>query len=143
MASEILTYPNPLLRKQIKFDDSLSYVEIFAKLIEVAEEFDLLGLAANQIGIETRALLFRTERGLHPLMDPKIEAVSDVTWDAPEGCASLPGFGCFVRRPYQVKVSCTNLGTKVFLGWTGRIIQHEIDHLDGYLIFDKEVREPA
>lgn len=135
------------------YDPTLDDEAIIEELRQVADDENasymgrLLGIAANQIGIETRILLYRDDLGdLQALRNPEIVKYQGLDWTEFEGCGSLPDYECAVRRPWTVKVSQHHSAGyhfhSYFSGWESRIIQHEVDHLNGILIFDREVLPP-
>jgi peptide deformylase len=106
-----------------------------------------VGLAATQVGVLHRLLVYRTdpEQPLTALANPVLEWLSDETEVAPEGCLSIPGVHVDVERPARVRVSAQDAtGAPVEIeaqGLQARVIQHEVDHLDGVLILDRVSRE--
>jgi peptide deformylase len=106
-----------------------------------------VGLAATQLGVMRRMLVFQAAAEATPtaVLNPEIEWVSDDTATAEEGCLSLPGVSVDVERPLYARVSGQDLrGKRLTLeaaGLEARVLQHEIDHLDGVLILDRTIRE--
>jgi peptide deformylase len=106
-----------------------------------------IGLAANQVGVLHRVLVFKAyeEDELTALVNPVIEWASEELEVAEEGCLSLPGVHVEVERPAQVRVRAQDeRGAPLEIdaeGLRARVIQHEIDHLDGVLILDRISRE--
>jgi peptide deformylase len=106
-----------------------------------------VGLAATQVGILHRLLVYRAypEDPTTVLVNPVLEWVSDELEAAEEGCLSLPGIHVEVQRPARLRVRAQDVGgAKLLLeaeGLEARVIQHEIDHLDGILILDRISRE--
>jgi peptide deformylase len=106
-----------------------------------------VGLAATQLGVLHRVLVYRAfpEDPLTALVNPVIEWRSEELEAAEEGCLSLPGVHVEVERASQVRVSASDEHGEPFEveaeGLTARVIQHEIDHLDGVLILDRISRE--
>jgi peptide deformylase len=102
-----------------------------------------IGLAATQIGVLHRLLVYRTdpEQPLIALVNPVLEWESEETEEAQEGCLSIPGVHVDVERPARVRVSAKDpAGVPLQIeaeGLEARVIQHEIDHLDGVLILDR------
>jgi peptide deformylase len=110
------------------------------------------GLAANQVGMLSRLLVYRVAQDapLRVLVNPEIEWTADEEESFPEGCLSLPGVWVEVARPARVRVSARDEdGRPVTVNAEGReasIVQHEIDHLDGVLVVDRlepDARRPA
>jgi peptide deformylase len=106
-----------------------------------------IGLAATQLGILHRVLVFRAfeEEPITALVNPVIEWQSEELETAEEGCLSLPGVHVEVERPLGVRVSALDpAGEPIEVeaeGLRARVIQHEMDHLDGVLILDRVSRE--
>jgi peptide deformylase len=106
-----------------------------------------VGLAATQLGVLHRVLVYRAypEEPLTALINPVLVWMSDEVETAEEGCLSLPGVHVEVERAAQVRVSAQDEGGRQLEieaeGLPARVIQHEIDHLDGVLILDRISRE--
>lgn len=106
-----------------------------------------IGLAATQVGILHRLLVYRAypEDPTTVLVNPVLEWVSDDLESAEEGCLSLPGLHVEVERPARVRVRARDIaGEEIEIeadGLEARVIQHEIDHLDGILILDRISRD--
>ena len=106
-----------------------------------------IGLAAPQVGISHRLLVYRVEPDspIVALVNPEIEWSSRDEEIAEEGCLSLPLVHVDVERPIGVLVHARDEhGDEVVVeasGLEARVIQHEIDHLDGVLILDRTTRE--
>jgi peptide deformylase len=119
-----------------------------------------VGLAAPQIGesiqlavIEDRidyikdvsseqlAARQRSPVDFHVIINPKLTIVGEATVDFFEGCLSVAGFAAIVRRGTSVRVECLNEQAEPITitaqGWYARILQHEIDHLNGTLYIDR------
>jgi peptide deformylase len=105
-----------------------------------------VGLAANQVGVLHRLLVYR----VHPqspvvaLVNPEIEWVGDELEILEEGCLSLPNVHVDVERPVHITVRALDeYGEPLMIeasGLDARVIQHEIDHLDGVLVLDRTSR---
>ena len=106
-----------------------------------------VGLAAPQIGLSQRLLVYRVgqEAPLIALINPEIEWRSDDEETFEEGCLSIPGIAVDVDRSVHVRVRAQDEdGAKRVVeasGLEARVIQHEIDHLDGVLILDRTTKE--
>ena len=106
-----------------------------------------VGLAATQLGVLHRVLVYRAfpEDPVTALVNPVLEWSSEELEVAEEGCLSLPGVHVEVERAAQVKVRAQDQdGGELQIeadGLTARVIQHEIDHLNGVLILDRISRE--
>jgi peptide deformylase len=111
-----------------------------------------VGLAATQLGVLHRMLVYKAyaDDPLTVLVNPEIEWRGDELETAEEGCLSLPGVHLEVERAAAVRVRGRDAaGKKVKIeaeGLEARVIQHEVDHLDGTLILDRvspEARKEA
>ena len=95
-----------------------------------------VGMAANMIGVSKRIIAFDNEGKYMVMFNPEIVKRSE-PYEAEEGCLSLPGTRK-AKRYRSIKVQYQNeqfqIRFKTFTGWTGQIIQHEIDHCNGVLI---------
>jgi peptide deformylase len=106
-----------------------------------------IGLAATQVGVMHRLLVYRTEMegAVAALANPVLEWASKETESAEEGCLSLPGVAVEVDRPIHVRVRAQDeRGRPITVeasGLEARVIQHEMDHLDGVLILDRTSRD--
>jgi len=127
-----------------QFDDSLrAEIDRMGLLMEDAIG---VGLAANQVGLLRRFFVYRvSEEGpLQALVNPVIDWSSDEEETFEEGCLSLPQVVVEVTRPAQIRVSAQDrFGEPLKLevdGLEARVIQHELDHLDGVLIIDRTTR---
>ena len=135
---------DPVLRASAlpveRFDDTLrAEIERMGELMHDALG---VGLAATQLGVLHRVLVYRaySDDPLTALVNPVLEWKSEELEIAEEGCLSLPGVHVDVERPVQVRVSAQDAnGKKIKVeaeGLEARVIQHEIDHLNGVLILD-------
>ena len=106
-----------------------------------------VGLAATQLGVMRRLLVFQAGPDATPtaLVNPEIEWRSDDLETAEEGCLSLPGVVVDVERPLHVRVRGTDAAGEALRieasGLEARVIQHEVDHLDGVLMLDRTLPE--
>jgi peptide deformylase len=106
-----------------------------------------VGLAATQLGVLRRVLVFQASADAEPsaIVNPEIEWVSDELVVAEEGCLSLPGVSMEVERPLHAVVAGSDTeGERLRIeasGLEARVLQHEIDHLDGVLILDRTPRD--
>jgi len=141
----IRRFGDPVLRATAvpveRFDDRLE-AEL-ARMGELMHDALGIGLAATQLGVLHRALVFRTdpEEPITALVNPVLEWTSEELEVAEEGCLSLPGVHVEVERPARVRVrGQDSAGEQLMIeaeGLRARVIQHEIDHLDGVLILDR------
>jgi peptide deformylase len=106
-----------------------------------------IGLAATQLGVLHRVLVYRVqhESPIVALVNPTLEWAGDELETLEEGCLSLPAVHVEVERPIQVRVTARDARgeplTVEASGLEARVIQHEMDHLDGVLILDRTTRE--
>ncbi len=106
-----------------------------------------VGLAATQLGVLRRLLVFQAGPDSEPtaLLNPEVAWASNELVVAEEGCLSLPGVSMDVERPLHARVVGLDLdGEAVTVeasGLEARVLQHEIDHLDGVLILDHAPRD--
>jgi peptide deformylase len=106
-----------------------------------------IGLAATQLGVPHRVLVYRVEHEspVNALINPEMEWKSKDTETMEEGCLSLPGVHVDVERPIHVRVRGHDETGETLLieasGLEARVIQHELDHLDGVLILDRTSRD--
>jgi peptide deformylase len=106
-----------------------------------------VGLAATQLGVLRRLLVFQAGPDAEPtaLVNPEVEWLSEETAVAEEGCLSLPRVSMDVERPLYARFSGRDAeGEPIVIeaaGLEARVLQHEIDHLDGILILDRTTRE--
>jgi peptide deformylase len=146
----IRRYGDPVLKSRATpvsmFDDALrSQVQRMGGLMNDAMG---VGLAAPQIGISQRLLVYRVghDAPLVALVNPELEWVSKNDEEiAEEGCLSIPGVGVDVERPVHVRVRAQDEFGEPRLveasGLEARVIQHEMDHLDGVLILERTSRD--
>jgi peptide deformylase len=106
-----------------------------------------VGLAAPQLGVSQRLLVYRVglDAPLIVLANPKIDWASEEEETLEEGCLSIPGITVDIDRPVYVRISALDeQGEERVVeasGLEARVIQHELDHLDGVLILDRTSRE--
>jgi peptide deformylase len=153
---KIETLNNPILRQKARpvaqFDDDLD--RLIDDMIETMHEANGVGLAGPQVNQRLRLAVIETlperddegneienSRELIVVVNPEIVWSSRSTIEGVEGCLSIPGWLGEVARSEAVRVRALDKhGKKIRLrlkGWTARIIQHEIDHLDGILFIDR------
>jgi peptide deformylase len=145
----IRTFGDPALRASAvdvtRFDDSLQ--EEVARMEGLMADALGLGLAATQLGVMHRLFVFRVgpDAPLVAVVNPRIEWSSQEQETAEEGCLSLPRVLVDVERPLHVRVNAQDeRGEPIVLeasGLEARVIQHEMDHLDGVLILDRTTKE--
>ena len=157
---ELLERREAALAHVVKFGDPVlkskaSPVESFGpelraeveRMIGIMRDGMGVGLAATQLGVLRRLLVFQAGPDGEPtaLANPVIEWLSDEESIAEEGCLSLPRVTVDVERPLHARISGRDAeGEQIEIeasGLEARVLQHEIDHLDGVLILDRTSRE--
>lgn len=157
----IRTFGDPVLRMPTKEVDDIDTAlrTLVEDMIETMYEAPGVGLAANQIGVTRRVAVFDAQDELGPrVMINPILVETGGEWEYEEGCLSVPGRFWPIVRPGFARARALDLdGREVEYagdGLVGRVLQHEIDHLDGNLLLDqlprrvrkralKEIREES
>ena len=143
--TEVRTFGDPVLRSRAsevsEFGEPLAAEA--ERMIEIMGGALGVGLAATQLGILRRLLVFQSAPDARPtaIANPELEWVSKELVVAEEGCLSLPRIGLDVERPLHALVRGRDVFGKPLTveasGLEARVLQHEIDHLDGVLILDR------
>jgi peptide deformylase len=149
--AQVRQYPDPVLRMEARevteFDDALTaLVERMGRLMQEARG---VGLAAPQIGILQRVLVYQTaeEEPVVALVNPNVTSTGDETETADEGCLSLGAANVIVPVERATAVTVEGSapdGSPLRVeaeGLEARVIQHELDHLDGVLTIDRAAPE--
>jgi peptide deformylase len=142
----IRTLGDPVLKERARpvtsFDDKLERLAI--QMAEAMAREEGVGLAATQVGVLSRIIVWRdpdADDEVYTFVNPVITECSEACNTLVEGCLSLPGTNVEVTRPDEVAVSAEDIQGGLVLvrlsGFPARIVQHEIDHLDGRLILDR------
>ncbi|QED47488.1 peptide deformylase [Cytobacillus dafuensis] len=144
---KIVTYPADILEIECKpvkiFDKKLT--KILNDMYDTMIEFDGVGLAAPQIGLDQQVAIvdIDDEHGTIEMINPEILETSGEQI-GPEGCLSFPGLYGEVNRPYYVKIKAQDRKGKFYIfeaeDFLARAILHEIDHLHGILFTSKVSR---
>jgi peptide deformylase len=147
--AEVRTFGDPVLRSRAsdvgEFGDELAREA--KRMVAIMHDAMGVGLAATQLGVLRRLLVFQAGPDARPtaVANPELEWVSDELAVAEEGCLSLPGIGVDVERPLHARVRGQDVHGEPLLleasGLEARVLQHEIDHLDGVLILDRTPRD--
>jgi peptide deformylase len=142
-------YGDPVLRSRAleieRFDGPL--IDEVRRMGELMHDAYGIGLAATQVGVMHRVLVYRVEpnAAIAALVNPELEWSSDDTEVMEEGCLSLPAVAVEVDRPVHVRVHAQDERGEPILveasGLEARVIQHEMDHLNGVLILDRTSRD--
>jgi peptide deformylase len=147
--AEVVQYGDPVLRSEAsEVTDFGPELERDAeRMVAIMHGAMGVGLAATQLGVLRRMLVFQagSDAVARALVNPVIEWLSEDLETAEEGCLSLPGIGLDVERPLHARVSGVDTHGQPMLleasGLEARVLQHEIDHLDGVLILDRSSRD--
>jgi peptide deformylase len=142
----IRMYPDPVLREPAAAVDVVD--DAVRKLVRDMEDTMRaapgIGLAAPQVGVQRRVLVYDVGEGLHALVNPRITERRGEIIDE-EGCLSIPGLSFPVARAEWIRVEGldaegVSVGAEVE-ELEARVLQHEIDHLDGVLFLDRLDRD--
>jgi peptide deformylase len=147
--AKVVKFGDPVLKSKASpvtdFDSTLAAEA--ERMIEIMRDGMGVGLAATQLGVLRRMLVFQAGHDAPPvaLVNPEIEWSSGELVTAEEGCLSLPGIVLDVERPLHVRASAVDPAGEPILieasGLEARVLQHEIDHLDGVLILERSPRD--
>ena len=139
---DIRTFGDPVLKTcaaEITNIDS-KLVKLTDEMFEVMYQAPGIGLAAPQIGVQKQLFVYDVDDERQVLINPKI-VESSGEWVYDEGCLSIPGLYVEMLRPKLVLVEATNLdGNTIQIEadeLLARLFQHEIDHLQGVLMFER------
>jgi peptide deformylase len=147
--SQVVKFGDPVLRSAAspvtEFDDRLAGDA--DRMIGLMRDAIGVGLAATQLGVLRRMLVFQVGTEAEPtvMVNPEIEWRSEDAATAEEGCLSIPGVVVDVDRPLFVRARAVDVEGQPFTveasGLEARVIQHEVDHLDGVLMLDRTEKE--
>jgi peptide deformylase len=147
--AHVRKFGDPVLRSKARpievFDDALR--DEISRMAALMHDSMGIGLAATQVGALRRLLVYRVEHDspINVLINPELEwSGKEKEW-MEEGCLSLPRVHVEVERPIHVRVRAQDAaGEPITIeasGLEARVIQHEMDHLDGVLILDRAPRD--
>lgn len=121
--------------------------QLAVDLLEEMYNLDAIGLAANQVGLRIRLCVIdpaylQGEKMPIAMFNPEVVEHGEDLFVSPEGCLSLPGIGLHVNRFRNTKVKFLGLDGKEYTiqddnSLLSSVIQHEIDHLDGFIMTDR------
>jgi peptide deformylase len=146
--AQIRQYPDPVLRMEARpveeFDDDL--VRLVDRMKELMKDANGVGLAANQVGVLRRVFVFAPDDDVvAAVVNPELVRKGDEVETDDEGCLSMQGISIPVERPVSIRLEGRDeRGKEVSFdleGLPARIVQHELDHLDGTLILDRTTPE--
>lgn len=140
----ILEDPHPFLRQVMKPVSDATAPEIHLlidNMVLTMRKSRGIGLAATQVGVDARVIVVETKNGALSFINPEIVEHSSQIETGEEGCLSVPGQYGFVKRYHTVRVQSLSTEGHVSLqdatGLFARVLQHEIDHLNGIVFIDK------
>jgi peptide deformylase len=144
--AQIRQYPDPVLRMRANeiesFDDDL--LRLVERMKELMKDANGVGLAGTQVGTLQRVFVFQPEgedEASRAVVNPTLTKTSEVKLSDTEGCLSMQGLTIPVERPAKVTIEGKDEnGEDVKLELEerdARVVQHELDHLDGILILDR------
>jgi peptide deformylase len=147
VALDIRTFGDPVLKTRAapveSFDESL--VRLTQDMLATMRDNEGVGLAANQVGRLKRVLVAAVEDQEYVIVNPVLTDEAETLSIVSEGCLSIPGIQVEVERPITVTVSGEDVSGKPLRleasDLLARVLQHEVDHLDGVLILDRTDRE--
>jgi peptide deformylase len=145
---EILQFPHPVLKEPARAVEGMNaeVEKLVRDMIETMFHAPGSGLAANQVGVARQVLVADVSKPEEEpraivLVNPRIVALSEEKVTANEGCLSVPDFSAELERAARVTVAYKGPGGEELEieaeGWLARVLQHEIDHLNGILYIDR------
>ncbi len=141
--SRIVKYPDPILRRvaaQIAPASLAGLQPLIDEMGEIMQSAHGVGLAAPQVGESIRLFVFDVGDGVQALINPVILKKKGEQIEPEEGCLSIPGLRGVVKRASEIMVKAldrTGRPTRFrAFDFEARVIQHELDHLDGVLFID-------
>lgn len=152
MILRIVKIPDPILSEKTQNVKAVTpeILKLVKDMIDTCRKANGIGLAAPQIGKSIRLCIINLEHiGIPPfaLINPKIIKSSWKKIPMEEGCLSIPGIFGIVKRPAKVTIKAMNIeGTSTKFeaeGMLARVIQHELDHLDGVLFTSKMTEQTS
>jgi len=144
MHMDVLRHPSPALKgraSEIEPAEDPALRQLVRAMAEAMYEEGGIGLAAPQIGVAKRVIVFDVDDNLAALCNPVIVEASEETAVDEEGCLSVPGVTVPIERSIRVVCEGSTIEGKPITvegeDLLARVLQHEIDHLDGILILDR------
>lgn len=143
---DVITYPDQVLREKAASIENIDEAirKLASDMAQTMYAAPGIGLAAPQVGQSVQLITLDIQQGekghLHTLINPEIvDSEGEIVYE--EGCLSVPDIREEVTRANKVTVKALNLEGKPFSiegeGLMAVVLQHEIDHLDGFLFIDK------
>ncbi len=146
MAYDIRTYGDPVLASKAAVVDNIDgkLVRLVDNMLQAMYRAPGLGLAAPQIGVQKQIFVYDVDENPTALINPRI-LESSGEWVYDEGCLSIPGLYVEILRPKLVLLEALDLeGNTITIEadeLLARLFQHELDHLDGILMFERMSEE--
>lgn len=133
---EIVLYPNLILNRPCGIVEDIQIAkDILTEMEEATISYDAHGIAANQLGYNIRAIFVNTETITRKMINPSIVNHSKDSISENEGCLSFPGIEVQIPRYSSITVNYLDeTGQEVeeeFMDFDARVVQHEIDHING------------
>ncbi len=147
--AQVVKFGDPVLKSRASpvTDFGLGLRAEVERMIAIMRDGMGVGLAATQVGVLRRVLVFQAGSDSPPsaLVNPTVEWFSGDAVVAEEGCLSLPRVAMEVERPLHARIVGLDVEAEPVTieasGLEARVLQHEIDHLDGVLILDRAPRD--
>lgn len=141
---ELVPEDDPILRETLSdfnfLDPPVDPIELAHELAQHCMHYAGIGLASNQIGLPYRAFCILAQEIIVAYNPVIVDRSETKQYEMEEACLSLPGIVAKVKRPESIKVRYTLPNseriTRIYTGMTARVMQHEIDHLNGILFID-------
>lgn len=132
---------NPILEKlPSKFIMNEENMKVVADLVQLASEYDLMGLSANQVGIDAQLFVLKDWETYRAYINPRVVYESPELALGTESDVSFPGLSVKITRPYSIRVRYTDINgeikTETLEGGTARLFQHEMTHMHGTYFWD-------
>jgi peptide deformylase len=148
MVMKLVSGDDAILREpcqEFDFNDPpFDPIEYAKEMVKFMYDNNGYGIAANQIGAPYRFFAMRGHPENFVCFNPKIIDTSNETIVLEEGCLTFPNLVIKVKRPRNIRVRFTtpagDVRTEKFTGMTARVFQHELDHLNGVLYFNRASR---
>jgi len=145
MKLNLVNHNDPILKKSCDVfsfsNPPIDPIEFAKDLVETMYGYNGIGLSANQVGIPYRVFAMRGHPENFVCFNPKIVQPSTAEILLEEICLTYPGLTVKIKRPQHIRVRFTMANgetvTKQFTGITARTFQHEIDHLNGVLFYNR------
>ena len=145
---ELINNTSPILTTvcdAFDFDDPpFDIIDFSKELVKFMYDNNGIGIAANQVGVPYRIFALRGHPENFVCINPRIVSKSEDQILLEEGCLSYPNLIVKIKRPKDIRVRFQTPNgetiTRIFEGMTARVFQHELDHLDGILFYNRANR---